>query len=375
MEDVTPVSTACRIAFGFGVGPAVPASVKNLKDYLAWAKANPGAGQLRLARRRLAAALPRRAARQGGRRRPAPRALPRLGARHPGPARRPGAGDELADRRLPALPEGRQAAPARHLGPTRSRFAPDVPTYAEQGFKELVMSEYYEFFLPGKAAPERCASAPPTRSRRRSPRPTWSRRSPGSASKRCHHVGRAGADGEGRKTRSGGRSSSASASRPRTERRPRPRPAFRTPPTPQARTMWSYAAPLAHMRFVIDEVLGCARAVARAAGARRPRRRHRGAGARRGGEVRGRGDRADQRHRRPRGLPLAGRTAASPRRPAFARRTAPTSRAAGRRSPATRPTAAAACRGCSTPRSPRCSPRRTTPGRCTPACCTAPTSA
>jgi tripartite-type tricarboxylate transporter receptor subunit TctC len=29
-----------------------------------------------------------------------------------------------------------------------------VPTYAEQGFKNLVMSEYYEFFLPGKAAPE-----------------------------------------------------------------------------------------------------------------------------------------------------------------------------------------------------------------------------
>ena len=40
------MSTACRIAFafGFGVGPAVPESVKTLKDYLAWAKANPVQG-------------------------------------------------------------------------------------------------------------------------------------------------------------------------------------------------------------------------------------------------------------------------------------------------------------------------------------------
>ena len=41
IEDVTPIGTACRIGFGFGVGPAVPATVKNLKDFLAWAKANP----------------------------------------------------------------------------------------------------------------------------------------------------------------------------------------------------------------------------------------------------------------------------------------------------------------------------------------------
>ena len=40
-EDLAPVGTACRIGFGFGVGPAVPASVKTLKDYLAWVKAHP----------------------------------------------------------------------------------------------------------------------------------------------------------------------------------------------------------------------------------------------------------------------------------------------------------------------------------------------
>jgi tripartite-type tricarboxylate transporter receptor subunit TctC len=39
-------------------------------------------------------------------------------------------------------------------GPTRSRFAPDVPTYTEQGFKALEMTEWYGFFLPGKASPD-----------------------------------------------------------------------------------------------------------------------------------------------------------------------------------------------------------------------------
>src|SRR5437667_7339879 len=38
IEDVTPVCTACKLVFGFGVGPAVPESVKGLKDFLVWAK-------------------------------------------------------------------------------------------------------------------------------------------------------------------------------------------------------------------------------------------------------------------------------------------------------------------------------------------------
>ncbi|MBX9870398.1 MAG: twin-arginine translocation pathway signal protein, partial [Burkholderiaceae bacterium] len=36
-------------------------------------------------------------------------------------------------------------------GSKRNRFAPDVPTYAEQGFKELTHSEWFAFFLPPKA--------------------------------------------------------------------------------------------------------------------------------------------------------------------------------------------------------------------------------
>ena len=39
--DVTPVTLACTFDFGFCVGPAVPDSVKNIPEFLAWCKANP----------------------------------------------------------------------------------------------------------------------------------------------------------------------------------------------------------------------------------------------------------------------------------------------------------------------------------------------
>ena len=39
-------------------------------------------------------------------------------------------------------------------GRERSKFAPEVPTYAEQGFKDLVITEWYGFFLPAKASSE-----------------------------------------------------------------------------------------------------------------------------------------------------------------------------------------------------------------------------
>ena len=39
-------------------------------------------------------------------------------------------------------------------GAKRNRFAPDVPTYTEQGLKDMEHSEWFAFFLPGKAAPD-----------------------------------------------------------------------------------------------------------------------------------------------------------------------------------------------------------------------------
>ena len=153
-DDVTPVCTACRLVFGFGVGPAVPDTVKNLKDFLAWSKQNPtqanyaspGAGT---PPHFVAAML----AKESG-----------MDLRHvPYRGSAPGVQDLLGGQiaamsspigdYLPHLKSGKLRLLATS-GTTRSRFAPDVPTYVEQGYKDLSMSEWYGFFLPGKAAPD-----------------------------------------------------------------------------------------------------------------------------------------------------------------------------------------------------------------------------
>jgi tripartite-type tricarboxylate transporter receptor subunit TctC len=151
-DDVTPVSTACMLSFGFGVGPAVPESVKNLKDFLAWAKANPananyaspGAGS---PPHYVGAML----AKESG-----------VDLRHvPYRGSAPGIQDLLGGQIASMTsPIGDYLAHVKSgklrllatSGATRSRFAPDVATYAEQGFKSLTMSEWYGFFLPGGAS-------------------------------------------------------------------------------------------------------------------------------------------------------------------------------------------------------------------------------
>jgi tripartite-type tricarboxylate transporter receptor subunit TctC len=154
IDDVTPVCTAGTVAFGLGVGPAVPASVRNVADYLAWAKANPaqssygspGAGSPP----HFVAALLGKASGTDLNHVPyrgsAPGIQDLLGGQVP--AFSSPIGDYL-----PHLKSGKLRLLATS-GATRSRFTPDVATYAEQGLRELTMSEWYGFFLPAKAAPE-----------------------------------------------------------------------------------------------------------------------------------------------------------------------------------------------------------------------------
>jgi tripartite-type tricarboxylate transporter receptor subunit TctC len=154
IEDVAPVSTACRIVFGFGVGPAVPATVKNLKDYLAWAKANPkdasygspGAGT---PPHFLGALLSKESGVELSHvpyRGSAPGIQDLLGGQV-------GAMSSPIGDFLPHLKSGKLRLLATS-GAARSKFSPDVQTYAEQGFKNLTMSEWYAFFLPAQASPE-----------------------------------------------------------------------------------------------------------------------------------------------------------------------------------------------------------------------------
>ena len=154
IDDVTPVSTACMVSFGFGVGPQVPESVKNIKDFLAWAKAHPtlanygspGAGS---PPHFIGALL----AKDSG-----------IDLRHvPYRGSAPGIQDLLGGQvaaftspvgdYLPHLKGGKLRLLATSAT-TRTRFTPDVATYAEQGYKELSFTEWYGFFLPPKAAPD-----------------------------------------------------------------------------------------------------------------------------------------------------------------------------------------------------------------------------
>lgn len=154
VADVVPCSLGCTFDFGFAVGPAVPASVRNVEEFLAWCKANPtqanfgspGAG-----------AMPHFMGELIGKARGV--ALKHVPYRGTQPAIL-----EMIGGQIPAVsgPIGEftqhvNAGKARLLaasGAQRSKFAPGTPTLVEQGFKDMVFSEWFGFFLPGKATPD-----------------------------------------------------------------------------------------------------------------------------------------------------------------------------------------------------------------------------
>ena len=152
--DLTPVTLACVFDFGFAVGPAVPLSVKTLPDFLAWAKGDPqrqnfGSPAAGSTPHFIGALIGKSAGldmKHAAYRGTQPAMLDLLGGNISavsGPI-----GDITQH-----LPTGK----VRILGVSganRSRFAPDVPTFAEQGLKEATHSEWFAFFLPAKASPE-----------------------------------------------------------------------------------------------------------------------------------------------------------------------------------------------------------------------------
>ncbi len=149
-KDLAPVSIAAVMHHGLAVGPMVPASVKSVKDYVAWAKANPDKASY------------------GS---PAAGSIPHfLGALLSGytntplthvPYRGsiPGVADVIGGQLASMFtPHGDflanyKAGKLRLLatsGPTRNPFSPDVPTFAEQGFPDLTVEEWFGFYAPAK---------------------------------------------------------------------------------------------------------------------------------------------------------------------------------------------------------------------------------
>jgi tripartite-type tricarboxylate transporter receptor subunit TctC len=151
LEDVAPVSLAAYIQHGIAVGPAVPASVKTLKDLMNWARAHPdkanfgspGAGSMPhmigiLLSKFMAIEL---------------RHVPYRGSV-------PGVQDLVGGQissfcgpigdYLPYVKAGRLRVLAVS-GKQRSPFLPDSPTLRELG-QPITVREWYGFFLPGKAS-------------------------------------------------------------------------------------------------------------------------------------------------------------------------------------------------------------------------------
>lgn len=150
--DLVPVTMACNYTFAMAVGPGVPASVRTLADWLAFAKANPDkATYASPAQGATPHFIGTRLAKFSG------LDLRHIGYRGIQPAMLALLAGEVSayitplGDFLPYVAEGKIRLIATS-GESRSRFAPNAPTFAEQGFKEIVHTEGYGYYLPRGAS-------------------------------------------------------------------------------------------------------------------------------------------------------------------------------------------------------------------------------
>lgn len=147
-SDVTPIGIGHSTDHAFVVGPAVPDSVKNIKDFVEWAKANPGKASIgNPAAGSMPHLLAGRLAMLGGFQ------ITNIPFAGSGPAIPQVMGGQLAGMSSPLgdWVQHHKGGKIRILatsGPDRAVFTPDVPTYREQGFGELLVREWFGFFAP-----------------------------------------------------------------------------------------------------------------------------------------------------------------------------------------------------------------------------------
>jgi tripartite-type tricarboxylate transporter receptor subunit TctC len=158
-EEVTQVSIGAIMFHGLAVGPAVPAEVKTLKDFLAWAKANPekasygspGAGSMP---HLLGALLGIRAGVD----------LKHVPYRGTVPSITDLVGGQIAAAMNPSgdylqyMKTGRVRVLATS-GKKRSPYLPDVPTFTELGYPDVTSEEWFGFYAPAKTPAATIAAA------------------------------------------------------------------------------------------------------------------------------------------------------------------------------------------------------------------------
>ena len=150
LKDFTPVGPATKSMLSYNVGPAVPASVKTLAEYLQWCKANPDKASFGTTS---AGATPHFAGVMLANESRV--TLNPVHYRGGAPAIQDVAGGHIGASVNP-LSESmslHKAGTIRSLAVTgrqRSQFLPDVPTMTEQGYN-VVIESWLGVFLPPKA--------------------------------------------------------------------------------------------------------------------------------------------------------------------------------------------------------------------------------
>lgn len=153
IDDVAPVSTVCAFPFGFAVGPAVPDSVRGIREFLAWCKENPakanfGSPASGSTPHLVAILLSKLSGTE----------LTHVGYRGDGPGLSDLMGGQVSGYSstagvfLPHLKTGKLRMLAVS-GTSRNPFLPDVPTFREQGYP-ITATEHFGLFLPGKTPPD-----------------------------------------------------------------------------------------------------------------------------------------------------------------------------------------------------------------------------
>jgi tripartite-type tricarboxylate transporter receptor subunit TctC len=148
VADFAPVSIGAVFDLAFAVGPSVPAAVKTMPQFLEWCKANPQQASFGSP---AAGSTPHFVGAMAGR--AAGVELTHVPYRGPTPAILDMVGGQIAAACstvgdfLSHLEAGRCRLLAT-TGVQRSRFAPSVGTFVEQGFKDIVVNDWFGLFVP-----------------------------------------------------------------------------------------------------------------------------------------------------------------------------------------------------------------------------------
>jgi tripartite-type tricarboxylate transporter receptor subunit TctC len=150
VADFTPVGLGAVFDAAFAVGPMVPASVKTITEFFAWCRANPA--QANFGSPATASSLHfvgSMAARAAG------VDLTHVPFRGTTPAILDMMGGQIAAVCAPVgdfMPflDGGKCRILSTTGEKRSRFVPNVPTFVEQSYKDIVLNDWFGFFVPVK---------------------------------------------------------------------------------------------------------------------------------------------------------------------------------------------------------------------------------